>query len=121
MVPKHSFTYSIVHSLIVVLWLMLSVSLCPKIITLSDSFSNTVFIQFMICIDACFTILSNRSGVLNLLILPYPQIRFKPFCVPPKSLFNTPAYPQIKLVTLDYTRYLFYTDKSKKRAYFNMI
>ncbi len=60
---------------------MLSVWNWPKVITLSGLYSK---------------LLSDRAGVLNLLVLVYPQIKIVPLCVPPNQTCILFAYPQIK-------------------------
>jgi hypothetical protein len=39
------------------------------------------------------------SGVLNLLVLAYPQIKIVPHCVPPNNNWAPLAYPLIKKYT----------------------
>ncbi len=77
-----------------------------KIFFSSSSFLKTKVVYFFNCKSRSASLfefsvfeklsLLCRPGVLNLLVLTYPQLRIVPLCVPPNQNCNPFAYPQIK-------------------------
>ena len=58
-------------------------------------FIKVGFILLLLIVTS-LNLISTRSGVLNLLVLAYPQIKIYFLCVPPNHNFTSFAYPQIK-------------------------